>query len=198
MRAAVVRLARRSEHALYGLRTRAFDHIHALSIAHHAEERRGSLVARVTSDIETLSQFFQWGGIAWLLDGTLMIAVAVTMLVYDWLLALVAFTMAAPLFIILRYLQRHLVAAYGDVRERNADAMSAVSEVVMGAAVVRAYDLQEPTHGARRRRHPPPPEGRRPVPACCRRCCSRPARCAPCSPSPPSSSSGCGRGRRRA
>src|SRR5438094_334567 len=28
-RAAVVRLARRSEHALYGLRTRAFAHIHA-------------------------------------------------------------------------------------------------------------------------------------------------------------------------
>ena len=44
MRAAVVRLARRSEHALYGLRTRAFAHIHALSIADHAEERRGSLV----------------------------------------------------------------------------------------------------------------------------------------------------------
>jgi putative ABC transport system ATP-binding protein len=145
MRAAVVRLARRSEHALYGLRTRAFAHIHALSIAHHAEERRGSLVARVTSDIETLSQFFQWGGIAWLLDGTIMFAVAITMLVYDWLLALVAFVMAAPLFFVLRRLQRRLVAAYSEERERNADTMSSVSEVVMGAAVVRAYGLEETT-----------------------------------------------------
>ena len=144
-RAAVVRLARRSEHALYGLRTRAFAHIHALSIAHHADERRGSLVARVTSDIETMSQFFQWGGIAWLLDGTLMIAVAITMLVFDWLLALVAFVMAAPLFLVLRQLQRRLVAAYSDVRERNADMMSSVSEVVMGAPVVRAYDAQAVT-----------------------------------------------------
>ena len=74
---------RRSEHALYGLRTRAFAHIHQLSIADHAEERRGALVARVTCDVETLSQFFSWGGIAWLLDGTLMVAVAITMFVYS-------------------------------------------------------------------------------------------------------------------
>ena len=144
-RFAVVRLATRSEHALYGLRTRAFAHIHDLSIADHAEERRGSLVARVTSDIETLSQFFSWGGIAWLLDGTLMIAVAITMLIYNWLLALVTLAMSVPLFVILRYLQRRLVAAYAAVRERNADAMSSVSEVVMGAAVVRAYNFEDHT-----------------------------------------------------
>jgi ATP-binding cassette subfamily B protein len=144
-RAAVARLARRSEHALYGLRSRAFAHIHRLSIADHAEERRGALVARITSDIETLSQFFSWGGIAWLLDGTLMIAVVVTMVVYDWLLALVAIVVAAPLFIVLRVLQRHLIDAYGVVRERNAEALTAVSEVVMGAPVVRAYGVEQGT-----------------------------------------------------
>ena len=53
--------------------------------------------------------------------------------------------MAAPLFLVLRQLQRRLVAAYSDVRERNADTMSSVSEVVMGAPVVRAYDAQAPT-----------------------------------------------------
>ena len=82
-RAAVARLATKSEHALYGLRTRAFTRIHQLSIADHAEERRGALVARVTSDVETMSQFFSWGAIAWLLDGTLMVAVAITMFVYS-------------------------------------------------------------------------------------------------------------------
>ncbi len=33
-----VRLAKASEHALYRLRTDAFDHIHELSLAHHTEE----------------------------------------------------------------------------------------------------------------------------------------------------------------
>ena len=108
-RQAVVRLGQRSEQALYELRTRLISHIHRISLADHNEERRGALVARVTSDIETLAQFFQWGGLAWLLDGPLMLMVAAVMLAYDWILALVAFAVAAPLAIVLRAVQRHLV-----------------------------------------------------------------------------------------
>ena len=91
------------------LRARLIAHIHRLSLADHNEERRGALVARVTSDIETLAQFFQWGGLAWLLDGPLMLMVAGVMLAYDWILALVAFAVAAPLAFVLRAVQRHLV-----------------------------------------------------------------------------------------
>ena len=120
-RTAVVRLGRRSEQALYHLRARLIAHIHRISLADHNEERRGALVARVTSDIETLAQFFQWGGLAWLLDGPLMLMVAAVMLAYDWILALVAFAVAAPLAIVLRIVQRHLVAAYDTARERNGE-----------------------------------------------------------------------------
>ena len=61
-RQASLRLGVRSERALYDFRERLIGHIHGLSLADHSEERRGGLVARVTSDIETLAQFFQWGG----------------------------------------------------------------------------------------------------------------------------------------
>ena len=138
-RTAVYRLGRRSEEALYGLRVRLFEHIHRLSIADHSEERKGALVARVTSDVETLAQFFQWGGLAWLLDGTLMLLVAGVMLAYDWVLALVAFVVAAPLAFVLQRVQRHLVKAYDASREKNAAVMTQISEVVAGAETLRAY-----------------------------------------------------------
>ena len=138
-RLAVVRLGVRSERALYDLRARLIHHIHRLSLADHNEERRGALVARVTSDIETLAQFFQWGGLAWLLDGTLMLIVAGVMLAYDWILALVAFVVALPLAFVLRAVQRHLVVAYDRVRERNSEMLSSISEVVSGAETIRAY-----------------------------------------------------------
>jgi putative ABC transport system ATP-binding protein len=138
-RTAVARLGRRSEEALYTLRVRLFEHIHRLSLADHSEERRGALVARVTSDVETLSQFFSWGALAWLLDGTLMVMVAGVMLAYDWMLALVAFATAAPLAIVLRSVQRHLVAAYDKARSRNAEVLTAVSEVVSGSETLHAY-----------------------------------------------------------
>jgi ATP-binding cassette, subfamily B, bacterial len=138
-RQAIVRLGTRSEQALYDLRARLISHIHRLSLADHNEERRGALVARVTSDIETLVQFFQWGGLAWLLDGPLMLLVAAVMLAYDWILALVAFAVAAPLALVLRVVQRHLVAAYERARERNGDMMASIGEVVSGAETIRAY-----------------------------------------------------------
>lgn len=139
-RQAVVRLGVRSEEALYGLRVRLFDHIHRLSLADHSEERRGALVARVTGDVEAIAEFFAWGGLAWLLDGTLMIVVAGVMVAYNWILALVAFVVAAPLVWVLRTVQRHLVTAYDTVRARNADLLSVVGEMVSGSELLRAYD----------------------------------------------------------
>ncbi len=141
-REAVVRLGTRSEEALFHLRGRYRPHP-------PAEPRRpqrgapGALVARVTSDIETLTQFFQWGGMTWLLNGPLMLIVGAVMLAYDWGLALVAFALAAPLAIVLRIVQRHLVAAYEAARERNGEMMAAISEVVGGAETIRAYDAGE-------------------------------------------------------
>jgi ATP-binding cassette subfamily B protein len=139
-RTAVKRLGYRSEEALYTLRVRLFEHIHRLSIADHNEEKKGALVARVTSDVETLAQFFSWGALAWLLEGTLMFMVAAVMLAYDWILALVAFVVAAPLAFVLHRVQRHLVRAYERARVDNAQVLTSISEVISGAETLRTYD----------------------------------------------------------
>ena len=136
---AVRRLGRRSEAALYELRVRVIAHIHRLSLADHSEERRGALVARVTADVETLANFFQWGGLAFLLDGAMMLIVAAVMLSYNWLLAVIAFAVALPLAWVLQLVQRHLAAAYDKARERNGELNGAVTELVTGAESLRAY-----------------------------------------------------------
>ena len=51
------RLLAAAEASLASLRVRAFRHVHRLALADLAEEQRGALVARVTSDPETISQF---------------------------------------------------------------------------------------------------------------------------------------------
>jgi ATP-binding cassette, subfamily B, bacterial len=140
---AISRLGTRSEIALADLRARLIGHIHGISLADHNEERRGGLVARVTSDIETLAEFFRWGGLAWLIDGTLMLIVAAVMLAYNWLLALIAIGIAIPLFFVLRYVQRHLVAAYDRARRKVGDMLASVSELVTGAETIRAYGAGE-------------------------------------------------------
>jgi len=138
------RLAVAAERGLAALRTRTFRHIHALSIAHHHEERRGSLVSRVVSDVETLSDFFRWGGINFVVDGSLMLVALITMAVYDWRLTLVALVAMLPIIPLLRYMQRKLVRAWDSVRVRVGEMLGALSESIMGAAVIRAYLSQGP------------------------------------------------------
>lgn len=142
-RAAVVRLGLRAEQALYGMRVALFGHIHRLSLADHAEEKRGALVSRVTSDIETLQQFFGWGALIFLLDGTLIFVVALVMVAYDWILATTVFVVAAPLVFFLGVVQKRLVAAYEKTREINAELLGSVSEMVTGAETLHAYGASE-------------------------------------------------------
>ena len=52
-----------SETALATVRTRTFRHIHDLSMLHQQSERRGTLTSRVTSDVDQITQFLQWGGV---------------------------------------------------------------------------------------------------------------------------------------
>jgi ATP-binding cassette subfamily B protein len=137
------RLAGAAERGLAALRTRTFRHIHALSIAHHHEERRGTLVSRVVSDVETLSDFFRWGGINFIVDGSLMLVALVTMAVYDWRLTLVALGVMLPIMPLLRAMQRLLVRAWDAVRTRVGELLAAMSESIMGAAVIRAYQSQD-------------------------------------------------------
>ena len=117
-RATYLRLVDASEASLLGLRSRTFEHIHRLPMADHAEHRRGALVARVTSDIETLAAFFEQGAVSWVVDTLLIASTVAVMAVYEWRLALVVVAVLAPLALLFRTLQRRQLAAQDTVRQR--------------------------------------------------------------------------------
>jgi putative ABC transport system ATP-binding protein len=142
-RIAYIRLVHAAEDTLYGLRVRVFEHIHRLSLADHNETKKGIFVSRVTSDIETLARFAQWGAVSWVVNGTLIVGTLLVMFVYSWQLALVVIVAYLPVIPLFRILQRGQLRAYDLARERTGDMLSEISEVVGGAAVVRAYGLEE-------------------------------------------------------
>ena len=140
-----VRLFRTTETGLASLRVRAFRHVHDLSVLTQNAERRGSLVSRVTSDVDTISTFMQWGGLLMIVSfGQLLVATAL-MAYYSWQLTLLVWLCFLPLFLLMRFFQKRVSAAYGLVRERVGDLLGAVSESVVGASTVRAYAIEERT-----------------------------------------------------
>jgi ATP-binding cassette subfamily B protein len=142
-RATYLRMVRASEDSLLGLRVRTFDHIHRLSMAEHGDQRRGALVARVTSDIETLAQFMEWGAVAWVVDTLLIGATITVMAAYDWRLAGLVVLAFLPLAVLFPILQRRQLAAQDRVRTAVGETLSEVSETITGAALIQAYGLEE-------------------------------------------------------
>jgi ATP-binding cassette, subfamily B, bacterial len=134
-----------SERGLATLRIKAFRHVHDLPLLTQNTERRGALVSRVTSDVDQVSQFLVFGGLLLVVSCCQVIVATVVMLFYSWQLAIVVWVCFAPLFLSIRYFQRKLAEAYGVVRRQVAVMLSAISEPVVGAAVVKSYAIESRT-----------------------------------------------------
>ena len=134
-----------SETALGALRSRTFRHIHDLSMLHQQSERRGSMVSRVTSDVDQISQFLQTGGVMLLLSSGQLLVSTVVMFVYSWQLAVVVLLAFGPAVAVIRLFQKRLSAVYGAVRERTGVMLGAVAESIVGATVIRAYGVSRRT-----------------------------------------------------
>ena len=136
------RLFAAAERGLATLRIKAFRHVHDLPLLTQNTEQRGALVSRVTSDVDQVSQFLIFGGMIAVVSVGQIIVATVIMAVYSWQLTIVVWLCFAPLFLSLRYFQRKLSEAYGIVRRQVGTLLSAVSEPVVGAAVVRSYAIE--------------------------------------------------------
>ena len=139
------RLFTTSERGLATLRIKAFRHVHDLPLLTQNTERRGALVARVTSDVDQVSQFLVFGGLLFVVSVGQVAIATVVMLVYSWQLTVVVWVCFAPLFLSLRFFQRKLSESYSTVRRQVGALLSAISEPVVGASVVRSYAVESRT-----------------------------------------------------
>ena len=142
-----VRLFTATEAGLATLRTTAFRRIHDLSTLTQNTERRGALVSRVTSDVDTISTFVQFGGLILFISLGQIVVATVLMAVYSWWLALLVVLVFLPLFLGLRPLQKLLSVRFAAVRENVGLMLAGISEAVVGADTIRAYGAERRTQG---------------------------------------------------
>jgi ATP-binding cassette, subfamily B, bacterial len=141
-RAAQFRLVRTASRGLAELRVATFRHIHDLSVLHVQAERRGTLVSRVTSDIEAITEFMEWGGVGMIVGSAQVSLVLLVMVVYDWRLALLVLVAAILYALLLLLFQRVLQRAYDRVRMRVGESLAAMGEAISGLPTIRAYGAE--------------------------------------------------------
>jgi putative ABC transport system ATP-binding protein len=144
-RAALLRLVDSSSTGLSDLRIKTFDHIMRQSVLHVQSERRGTLVSRVTSDITTMQEFMEWGGVGMVIATSQVLLATAAMVYYDWRLALIAVVGVIVYLTMMRWFQIVLARSYDQVREEVGDSLGVMSEAITAIPVVRAYGTEQRT-----------------------------------------------------
>lgn len=144
-RVALLRLTRTSSTGLSDLRTKTFGHIMKQSVLYVQAERRGNLVSRVTSDITTLQDFMEWGGIGLIVASSQVLLATGVMFVYEWELAAMAVVGVLIYLLMMRWFQRILASKYDVVRKEVGASLGVLSESITAIPVVRAYGNERAT-----------------------------------------------------
>jgi ABC-type multidrug transport system fused ATPase/permease subunit len=135
-------LAGLGQGVVLALRQHLFGHLTSLSLRYFSEQRAGWIIARLTSDVDALSDVLSQG-LATLVSNVLMLAAAIVgLFLLDWRLGLVALVVLPPGLVITRWFQRRSHAAFSDVRTRISALTAQIAESVAGMAVVQAFSRE--------------------------------------------------------
>ncbi len=133
---------------LQDLREEVFKHIQKMSIGFFTRTRPGALISRMTNDIEALNQLISDGIVTLFSNLLTLVGVVVILVLLDWHLALVTFTVLPLLFLTSLVFRRVSRGAFRETRERISAITSHLQETLSGVRVVRSFG-QEDRHIAR-------------------------------------------------
>jgi len=125
------------------LRRQLFVQLQRLSIPFFDVNPVGRLMTRVTSDVETLNEVFSSGLVTVFGDVFTLVAIMVMMLVTEWRLALVAFTVIPLVVLTVALFRRQVRNAFRDIRLRLARLNSYLQEQLSGMRVVQLFGREQ-------------------------------------------------------
>jgi len=131
------------ERIRYDLRQKMFVHLQDLSLSYYNRIPVGWIMSRVTSDSERVAELVTWG----FLDTTWGVMNILTatyfMLVINWKLALIVFTIIPILVIVATVFKKKIIIEYRKVRKINSKITGAFNENVTGVRVIKSMGREK-------------------------------------------------------
>jgi ATP-binding cassette subfamily B protein len=139
VRAQTLLAASAGERFLGSLRTATFDKLQALPLGFFERERAGVLVSRLTSDVQSLTEFIREALIEVVGSGLQIALTVVVLVILSPKLALVSLV-ALPILIASSWTFHHSAGrVYHAIRDRVADTLTVLQEGLAGVRVVQAF-----------------------------------------------------------
>ncbi len=128
---------------LQDLREQVFKHVQRMSIGFFTRNRPGTVISRMTNDIEALNQLISDGIVTLFANMLTLIGVVAIMVALDVRLALVTMSVLPLLLITSLVFRRYSTGAFRRTRERIAAITAHLQETLSGVRVVRAFGQEE-------------------------------------------------------
>lgn len=154
-RAQVWLVARIGERFLRDLRVRVFDHLQSLSLDFFSKEKTGRLVARMTSDIDALTELVQMGLVLFVTNALVLVGSVAVVVAMSWKLAVVCLVAVPAVVAASIRFRTTSNRAYLSYRDAIARTMATLQEGLSGVRVVQAFareDAQVDRFGRHNRR----------------------------------------------
>lgn len=136
-------MARMCQTILDDLRRRIFSHVHSMKLQNMDAMGSGRLLTRATNDVEELNSFYTDVLIGLFRDAFLLVGLAVTMLVINWRLALVAF-IVVPLIVLVSVLCRNALRRnFVKMKALTGRINGFIAESLSGIRVIQAFNREK-------------------------------------------------------
>jgi len=121
------------------VRSTLFRHLHTLSLNFFNHYSVGRLMSRLISDVGVLQDFVTWSITGLARAFFILLGIVVTMLVMNWQLALVTFTVLPLMLLLTNYWRKHVRTAYRATRSRLALINGFLNESITGIRVTKSF-----------------------------------------------------------
>jgi ABC-type multidrug transport system fused ATPase/permease subunit len=146
-RVEVLTVASAGQRVLYAVRNKLFRHVQALSLDFYERERTGRLVARMTADIEAMSDLVTDGLVTLVTSLVTLVGVTVILVALDWRLAVATLVVAPAIALAARGYRHWSSSAYRQVRETHSVVTVQLQEALAGVRAVQAFRRERATAG---------------------------------------------------
>ncbi len=129
-----------SQHAMYDLRRDLFYRLEKMPLSFFDKSPVGRLVTRVTNDIGTLNEMFGNGLIQLIQESFVLVGIMIAMLIYDYKLALVTFSILPFTVVLFIFFIRKSRIIYRKVRKKLANINATLSEDISGFKIIQLFN----------------------------------------------------------
>ena len=121
------------------IREKLFRHMSSLDINYFEKNKTGVLVARMTSDMQSLNEFAREGGSSILTSLLTIFGATIAVFLVDVQLSLLSFLILPLLGIATKIFRNHADKTYWSVREWIGQVLSSLQEGISGVRIIQAY-----------------------------------------------------------